>query len=78
MSAVRGSHPWEPPHSAASDACNALVMRRRGADACGLPRAAGVHVEDAPDLPLHRTEANYGVCCATCDGGGCLDCTDPS
>ena len=30
-------------------------------------------------LPLHRTEANYGgVVCSTCDGGGCLDCTDPA
>jgi hypothetical protein len=29
-------------------------------------------------LPLHRTEANHGVTCSTCDGGGCPDCTDPS
>ena len=29
-------------------------------------------------LPLHRTEANYGVVCGTCDGGGCPDCTDPA
>jgi hypothetical protein len=28
-------------------------------------------------LPLHRTEAGYPRC-ATCDGGGCLDCTDPA
>jgi hypothetical protein len=28
-------------------------------------------------LPMHRTEAGYPRC-ATCDGGGCLDCTDPS
>jgi hypothetical protein len=28
-------------------------------------------------LPLHRTEAGYPNC-ATCDGGGCLDCTDPA
>lgn len=28
-------------------------------------------------LPIHRTEAGYPRC-ATCDGGGCLDCTDPS
>ncbi len=30
-----------------------------------------------PTLPLHRTEAGYPRC-ATCDGGGCLDCTDPA
>lgn len=29
------------------------------------------------DLPLHRTEAGYPNC-ATCDGGGCYDCTDPA
>jgi hypothetical protein len=28
-------------------------------------------------LPLHRTEAGWPRC-ATCDGGGCFDCTDPS
>lgn len=27
-------------------------------------------------LPIHRTEANTGIRCATCDDGGCLDCTD--
>ena len=31
----------------------------------------------ASPLPLHRTEAGYPNC-ATCDGGGCLDCTDPA
>ena len=30
-----------------------------------------------PALPLHRTEAGYPRC-STCDGGGCLDCTDPA
>lgn len=29
-------------------------------------------------LPLHRTAANVGVRCGTCDGGGCPDCTDPA
>ena len=29
------------------------------------------------NLPLHRTEAGYPSC-ATCDGGGCPDCTDPA
>lgn len=29
------------------------------------------------DLPIHRTEAGYPRC-STCDGGGCLDCTDPA
>lgn len=28
-------------------------------------------------LPLHRTEAGYPNC-STCDGGGCMDCTDPA
>lgn len=28
-------------------------------------------------LPPHRTEAGWPRC-ATCDGGGCLDCTDPA
>src|SRR5690606_2951441 len=28
-------------------------------------------------LPIHRTEAGYPNC-PTCDGGGCLDCTDPA
>lgn len=28
-------------------------------------------------LPVHRTEAGYPNC-STCDGGGCLDCTDPA
>lgn len=30
-----------------------------------------------PPLPIHRTEAGYPRC-STCDGGGCLDCTDPA
>lgn len=33
--------------------------------------------EDEWDLPMHRTEAGYPNC-ATCDGGGCYDCTDPA
>lgn len=32
---------------------------------------------DPPSLPLHRTEVGYPNC-ATCDGGGCPDCTDPA
>lgn len=28
-------------------------------------------------LPLHRTEAGHPDC-ATCEGGGCHDCTDPA
>lgn len=31
-----------------------------------------------PSLPIHRTEANHGIICSTCDGGGCPDCTDPA
>ncbi|AET09800.1 hypothetical protein [Gordonia phage GTE5] len=30
-----------------------------------------------PVLPAHRTQAQYHTC-ATCDGGGCPDCTDPA
>lgn len=33
--------------------------------------------DDYRQLPIHRTEAGYPNC-ATCDGGGCLDCTDPA
>lgn len=33
--------------------------------------------ETQPTLPLHRTEAGWPRC-ATCDGGGCPDCTDPA
>ena len=33
--------------------------------------------ETRDHLPLHRTEAGYPNC-ATCDGGGCHDCTDPA
>lgn len=29
------------------------------------------------ELPVHRTEAGWPNC-ATCDGGGCHDCTDPA
>lgn len=32
---------------------------------------------DGAALPLHRTEAGWPRC-ATCDGGGCHDCTDPT
>lgn len=41
--------------------------------------AAALDALDEPefDLPLHRTEAGYPRC-ATCDGGGCFDCTDPA
>lgn len=40
-----------------------------------LARAQDCH--RAAPLPLHRTEAGYPRC-ATCDGGGCPDCTDPA
>ncbi|MEY4081680.1 MAG: hypothetical protein RL430_2110 [Actinomycetota bacterium] len=33
--------------------------------------------DDYRYLPIHRTEAGYPNC-STCDGGGCLDCTDPA
>ena len=34
-------------------------------------------LQRSDELPLHRTEAGYPHC-STCDGGGCLDCTDPA
>ena len=34
-------------------------------------------VELGMELPQHRTEAGWPRC-GTCDGGGCLDCTDPA
>lgn len=34
-------------------------------------------VNEVRELPIHRTEAGYPRC-STCDGGGCLDCTDPA
>lgn len=43
-------------------------------------RAYPGHIATAPmvrPLPIHRTEAGYPRC-ATCDGGGCYDCTDPA
>lgn len=44
-------------------------------DLCGEYLAEG---EPRPvPLPLHRTEAGYPRC-ATCDGGGCFDCTEPA
>lgn len=33
--------------------------------------------EHKAELPIHRTEAGWPNC-ATCDGGGCPDCTDPA
>lgn len=37
----------------------------------------GPYEREAGALPIHRTEAGYPRC-ATCDGGGCADCTDPA
>ena len=44
---------------------------------CFCPAKAAHPVADTRPLPLHRTEAGYPNC-STCDGGGCLDCTDPA
>lgn len=79
-------------HSAESDARLAAVIAemRRWTMYPGdtreerLARAALAAVDaltesvTPPALPLHRTEANYGITCSTCDGGGCPDCTDPA
>lgn len=40
--------------------------------------SSGTTANNSGDLPLHRTAANVGVSCSTCDGGGCPDCTDPA
>lgn len=32
---------------------------------------------EVEELPIHRTEAGHPSC-ATCEGGGCPDCTDPA
>ncbi|PSL04095.1 hypothetical protein CLV30_10698 [Haloactinopolyspora alba] len=37
-------------------------------------REVGAH---EPTLPANRTEAGWPRC-ATCEGGGCHDCTDPA
>lgn len=30
-------------------------------------------------LPIHRSDATFPMeSCATCEGGGCPDCTDPA
>jgi hypothetical protein len=57
------------------------VAHRNGRTAWAAERVVGPWREDPvkrPDLPLHRTWANVGVSCSTCDDGGCPDCTDPS
>ena len=42
------AHEWEPPFSAASDLCGAMVMRDGGGDECGIPREHPVHREAKP------------------------------
>lgn len=66
---------------------NEVLDERPKAEAAAPPKWADLYGID-PDycdgkpvevrpLPVHRTEAGYPRC-ATCDGGGCLDCTDPA
>jgi len=56
-------------------------MRPHSIQLAAGPHAPAVEGSDlmraGEPLPLHRTEAGYPRC-ATCDGGGCPDCTDPS
>lgn len=54
----------------AEDAMRHELLRQQAMEL--LSRATAV------PLPAHRTEANYGIVCSTCDGGGCPDCTDPA
>ena len=66
-------HEFEVFEGATGMSCTAMVLRDGGGDQCGLPPGHAVH----RTLPLHRTEAGWPNC-ATCDGGGCPDCTDPA
>lgn len=47
---------------------------------CGLcgqrPVIKNRDSDERAELPIHRTWAISGWTCSTCDGGGCLDCTD--
>jgi hypothetical protein len=54
-----------------------LARARMEARRKQLARMVHVTLPEQIPLPLHRTEAGYPRC-ATCDGGGCLDCTDPA
>ena len=51
--------------------------RERAEELIGLVAGALFAPGKRFGLPLHRTEAGYPNC-STCDGGGCLDCTDPA
>jgi hypothetical protein len=53
------------------------ALQRSLDNALSRARAERAEREKIHPLPLHRAEAGYPNC-ATCDGGGCLDCTDPS
>lgn len=46
-------------------------------DELGRKMLAVLMVPDSIDADVPRTEAGYPSC-ATCDGGGCPDCTDPA
>lgn len=58
------------PHGAIHDG----VTREQS---CPTHAALQPATDEGAGLPLHRTEAGYPSC-STCDGGGCLDCTDPA
>lgn len=41
------------------------------------PQPSLDNAQGREELPLHRTAAGWPRC-STCDGSGCLDCTDPA
>ena len=53
------------------------VVVATGAQVRAARKALQEATDDQWNLPAHRTEAGYPNC-STCDGGGCLDCTDPA
>lgn len=55
------------------DARDRIVSDFRECISSSEPVSAG----EGSSLPIHRIEAGYPNC-ATCDGGGCPDCTDPA
>lgn len=53
------------------------ALERIGCTSISVTDEGECEIPAAPTLPAHRTEAGWPRC-ATCDGGGCPDCTDPA
>ncbi|ATS93146.1 thioredoxin [Gordonia phage Patio] len=78
---IAGAIPFERLLSAVDELC-ADTPATRLADVIAEMSEDGSLPGDIPNpedhpLPSHRTEAGWPNC-ATCDGGGCPDCTDPA